>query len=83
MPSRGASRPARPSPPADAVTIHQALADAEAHRRERADVYCHDCASTPAGACDDHLHDLDQADAYRNLAAELANALPPPSHENR
>lgn len=45
--------------------------------------YCFDCASTPAGACDDHLDDLDQADAYRDLAAELASALPQPPEEDR
>ena len=68
---------------AQAAVIHQALADAKAYRRERAGAYCYDCANTPAGACDDHLDDLDQADAYRDLAAELASALPHPPEEDR
>jgi hypothetical protein len=64
--------PGRAVSPADAVTIRQALADAEAYRRERAGAYCYDCASSPMEACQDHLDDLDTADAYRDLAAELA-----------
>jgi hypothetical protein len=67
--------PGRSHSPTDAVTIRQALADAEAYRRERARAYCHDCKRHPAGACEDHLNDLDAADAYRDLAAELATAL--------
>jgi hypothetical protein len=63
--------PGRAISPADAVIIRQALADAEQHRRERVDAYCYDCASSPMEACETHLDDLDQADAYRDLAAEL------------
>jgi hypothetical protein len=69
---------ARSAPPCVVFTagkeavVAQALADAEAYRRKRAENWCGDCAAAPAGGCDDHLDDLDQADAYRNLAAELA-----------
>jgi hypothetical protein len=70
--------PGRALSPADAAIVCQALADAETARRERAGACCYDCASTPTGACDDHLDDLDLADAYRDLAAELATALPQP-----
>jgi hypothetical protein len=55
-----------------AAVIAKALADAEVYRREGAEAYCYDCADNPAGACEDHLDNLDQADAYRHLAAELA-----------
>ena len=75
--------PGRSVSPADATVLGQALADAEAHRRRRAGAYCYDCASTHAGACHDHLDDLDRADAYRDLAAELTPALPNRSEEDR
>src|SRR5262245_44257286 len=55
-----------------AGVVDPALADAETYRRKRAENWCGDCAAAPAGGCDDHLDDLDQADAYRDLAAELA-----------
>jgi hypothetical protein len=57
---------------AQAAVIRQALADAEAYRRKRASDWCDDCATSPAQACSDHLDDLDQADAFRAVAAELA-----------
>jgi len=56
---------------AQAVIVLQALADAEAYRRRLAAAWCDACATTPAAACDSHLDDLDQADAYRALAADL------------
>lgn len=52
----------------------KALEDAEGYRRLRADQWCGNCETAPAGACDDHLNDLDLADAYRGLADELARA---------
>jgi hypothetical protein len=57
--------------PADAATIAQALADAEAYRRERAAAYCYDCSAAPQEACEAHLDDLDQADAYAELGRQL------------
>jgi len=54
------------------AVVARALADAETYRRKRAENWCGDCAAAPAGGCDDHLDDLDQADSYRDLAAELA-----------
>lgn len=57
---------------AQAVIVRQALADAEQYRRMRAAAWCANCATAPAGACKSHLDDLDAADAYRDLAAELA-----------
>jgi hypothetical protein len=65
---------------AQAAVIRQALADAEAYRRERAEAYCHDCQRHPTGACEDHLNDLDAADAYRDLVAELGRVLPRSEH---
>ena len=50
-----------------AATVAQALADAQQYRRDRAAAWCADCQGHPAGACED----LDQADAYRALAAEF------------
>jgi hypothetical protein len=64
--------PGRTIAPADAVTIRQALAEAERTRRDRAASWCDACQGHPAGACDQHVDDLDVADAYRALAAELA-----------
>ena len=62
---------------AQAAAVRRALADAEAYRRQRAAAWCADCESSPAGACTDHVDDLDAADGYRDLAAGLARALPP------
>jgi hypothetical protein len=61
-----------------AVLIMQALEDAEGYRRLRADAWCAGCQDAPQGACDDHVNDLTLADAYRDLAAELAAVLPAP-----
>ena len=68
--------PGRFISPAEAVTVRRALADAEAFRRDRAGARCADCQDHPAEACDDHVDDLDQADAYRDLAAMLADGDP-------
>jgi hypothetical protein len=61
---------------AQAAVVAKALEDAEGYRRLRADQWCGNCEAAPQGACDDHLNDLDLADAYRDLAAELASVLP-------
>ncbi len=58
------------------VIVAEALADAEKYRRDRAEAWCSDCQSHPAGSCEDHVDDLDAADAYRDLAAGLAGVLP-------
>lgn len=58
--------------------VAQALADAEMYRRDRAAAWCGDCQQHPAGACPDHVDDLDAADAYRDVAAQLASLLPQP-----
>jgi len=39
-----------------------------AYRRRRAEAWCGDCEASAAGACSDHLDDLDAADTYRDLA---------------
>jgi hypothetical protein len=54
-----------------AAMVARALADAEKYRRDRAGAWCGDCEQHPAGACPDHVDDLDRADAYRDLAAGL------------
>jgi hypothetical protein len=56
---------------ADATEVLGALEHAAAALAERAAQWCDDCARYPAGACEAHLDDLDQADAYRALAARL------------
>jgi hypothetical protein len=63
---------------ADAESIMRALEDAEGYRRLRADQWCLNCETAPQCACQDHLADLDLADAYRDLAATLAGVLPEP-----
>ena len=63
--------PGRALSPADASVFGRALADAEAYRRGRAAEWCAGSQEHPAGACEGHVDDLDQADAYR----QLANAL--------
>ncbi len=63
--------PGRSVSPADAATIGRALDDAERYRRERVEAYCYECAQHPAGACEGHLDDLDQADAYAALGRQL------------
>jgi hypothetical protein len=63
--------PGRSISPADAAVLGQAIADAEAYRRKRAGDWCADCAGSPAEACDTHLDDLDQADAYAELGRQM------------
>jgi hypothetical protein len=59
---------------ADQVAVMaKALADAEHYRRESAEAWCADCAAAaPDLACPDHTAYLAPANAYRELAAELA-----------
>jgi hypothetical protein len=61
---------------AQLARVLEALADAEAFRRQRAAFWCDACEASAAGACSGHLDDLDAADAYRDLAAELGRAAP-------
>jgi hypothetical protein len=63
---------------ADVLTIRQALSDAEGLRRRRVDQWCRRCENAPQGRCEEHLADLDLANAYEVLAAELAGVLPEP-----
>jgi hypothetical protein len=62
----------------EAATIAKALADAEAYRREQGGQLCTDCSGHPAGLCEDHAGDLDAADEYQDLAAELSDVVPLP-----
>jgi hypothetical protein len=55
-----------------AAVIAKALADAEHYRRDSAAAWCVGCAAAPGGACPDHVAFLAPADAYRELAAEIA-----------
>jgi hypothetical protein len=57
---------------AQAATVACALEDAEVFLRARALAWCDDCESSPAAVCQQHLDDLDTADKYRAVAAELA-----------
>jgi hypothetical protein len=56
---------------AQAAVIAQALDDAESYRRKRAADWCSDCETAPEGACQDHLDDLDAADAYAELGRRM------------
>lgn len=60
---------------AQAAVIANALADAERYRRDCGAGYCAGCAALPDGTCEDHLEDLDRAEAYRDIAAELMPVL--------
>jgi hypothetical protein len=53
------------------LTVLSALADAEVYRTERAAEWCDACETAPEGACREHVDDLDDADAYRQLAREI------------
>ncbi|MHB1431499.1 MAG: hypothetical protein ACYCVZ_05215 [Streptosporangiaceae bacterium] len=70
--TRAAARPpALGLTPRDRRTILAALAEAADAREAAASACCEDCASAPAGACDRHADDIDQADAYRALARRI------------
>lgn len=58
--------------PKDRRLLLAALADAAAHRQQRATAPCDTCLLHPADLCDHHAGDLDAAAAYRALAARLA-----------
>jgi hypothetical protein len=52
--------------------LGQALADAADYREARGgDSYCAECEASPAGLCDLHAADMDQAGAYLELARDL------------
>ncbi len=57
--------------PRDRRSILAALDHTAAFLTERAATYCLDCAESPAGLCDYHADDLDQASACRALADRL------------
>jgi hypothetical protein len=57
---------------AQADVIARALADAEHYRRDSAAMWCADCGATPGEACPCRLAYVAPANAYRQLAAELA-----------
>jgi hypothetical protein len=61
-------------PEAHLSTVLDALEDAATLRTERAAAYCVKCAEHPAGACDEHLDDLDAAERYRQLTRELGGS---------
>jgi hypothetical protein len=52
-------------------TILAALSDAVSYRTVGAHARCEPCMAHPAGCRDRHADDLDQADAYRQLAREI------------
>lgn len=53
------------------ATVLAALGDAQAHRMGVADAFCRDCETSPAGACWQHLSDLDAAQVYHQLGLIL------------
>lgn len=59
--------------PASLAVLRSALADAIEYRRPAGD--CTDCEVHPAGLCDPHADDLDQADLYAKLAKQLGAEL--------
>jgi hypothetical protein len=62
----------------DGQLIMRALADAAAFRQHRVNQWCESCMTAPERVCDEHLADMNLADAYGVLAAELAVVLPGP-----
>ncbi len=60
---------------AQAAVVVKALADAEQYRRDSAAAWCADCAATLGGACPDHVGFVAPADAYRDVATQLAHVL--------
>ena len=60
----------------DVATMLQALTDAEGWRRRRVDQWCRRCENAPQARCEEHLADMDLANAYRALAEQLADVLP-------
>jgi hypothetical protein len=50
-----------------------ALGDAVTYRLERAAAWCEACKSHPAGACEQHLDDLDMAAMFRETATQIMN----------
>jgi hypothetical protein len=65
------------------ATVARALADAEKYRMREAAEQCADCETDPRGCCDGCLDDLDAAQEYHDLGAELGRALPDVAGENR
>ena len=63
---------------ADGAVIMRALADAEGYRHLRASQWCVKCEAAPAGACDEHIGDVELAGVYRDLTDRLADILPLP-----
>jgi hypothetical protein len=63
--------PGRVLSPADVAVAARALEEAAAYRRDRVIAWCYDCTCAAAGACEAHLDDLDQADAYDQVAGML------------
>jgi hypothetical protein len=59
--------------PAQLSTVLAAPDDAATFRTERAQAYCVACSEHPAGACDEHLDDLDAAGRYRQAITELGD----------
>jgi hypothetical protein len=57
-----------------AATALDALAVAAEYRRYRASLTCEACAQHPAELCEDHAADLDRADEYDRLAAQIGGA---------
>ena len=66
---------------ADGAVIMRALADAEGYRHLRASQWCARCEAAPAGACHEHVNDVDLAGVYRDLTDRLADVLPVPEGE--
>jgi hypothetical protein len=65
--------PAAVLPPAQLSTVLAALHDAATLHTERAAAYCLACSEHPARLCDEHFTDLDEADAYRQVAQEIGD----------
>lgn len=73
--------PGRALSPDQVYTVGQALADAIAYRADHG--RCASRGHDQARDCPNHVVDVGQAHAYRQLAAELARALPGITGEER
>ena len=67
--------PGRTLSPASVAILRAALADAIEYRQPAGN--CTDCETHPAGLCDPHADDLDQADLFATLAKQAKSAARP------
>ena len=66
--------------PGEARTAYLACRDAEAFRRWHTCTPCAQCRSAGTGACARHARELNLADGYARLGAQLGGRFPDPGN---